>query len=172
MLAAYLEEMTQPTKPPRSRHPFPRLAARLALMPALALGAASLAPAQAAALWVGADLRTSGLDAHAGSALLPVPLIGTVGVEAGATTSSGAGGLSEVRVGGTLRDLNLPFTRTDGFLSGGLAYHTAGTGNSGVGVYLEGGARGPLAGPLGWRVSVKTDTKSGISAGAGLEFRF
>jgi len=167
MLAAYLEQMTQPTK-----HAWPRLTARLVLVPALALGAASLAPAQAAALWVGADLRTNGLDAHAGSALLPVPFIGTVGVEAGATTSSGAGGLSEVRVGGTLRDLNLPFTRTDGFLSGGLAYHTAGTGNSGVGVYLEGGARGPLAGPLGWRVSVKTDTKSGISAGAGLEFRF
>ncbi|UWX65514.1 hypothetical protein [Deinococcus rubellus] len=156
----------------RTKHAFPLLAARLALVPALALGAASLAPAHAAALWIGADLRTNGLDAHAGSALLPVPFIGTVGVEAGATTSSSAGGLSEVRVGGTLRDLNLPFTKTDAFLSAGLAYHTAGSQSSGVGVYLEGGARGPLAGPLGWRVSVKTDTKSGISAGAGLEFRF
>lgn len=149
----------------------PLLAARLTLVPALALGAASLTPAHAAALWVGADLRTSGLDAHVGSALLPVPFIGTVGVEAGATSS--AGGLSEVRAGGTLRDLNLPFTKTDAFLSGGLAYHTTtGTQSSGLGVYLEGGARGPLAGPLGWRVSVKTDTKSGLSAGVGLEFRF
>lgn len=161
MLAAYLEQM---------KHASPLLAARLALVPALALGAASLTPARAAGLWVGADLRTSGLDAHAGRALLPVPFIGTVGIEAGATSS--AGGLSEVRAGGTLRDLNLPFTKTDAFVSGGLAYHPTGTKNSGAGVYLEGGARGPLAGPLGWRVSVKTDTKSGISAGAGLEFRF
>ncbi|WP_241191262.1 hypothetical protein [Deinococcus psychrotolerans] len=145
---------------------------RFAVVAALTLGAASFAPAQAAVLWAGADLRTNGLDAHVGSALLPIPFIGTVGIEAGAATSSAAGGLSEVRAGGTLRDLNLPFTGTDAFLSGGLAYHTAGNTNSGVGIYLEGGLRGPLVGPLGWRASVKTDTKSGLSAGAGLEVRF
>ena len=104
MLAAYPGAMKLASSP---------LAARLVLVPVLALGAASSAPAQAAALWVGADLRTNGLDAHAGSALLPVPFLGTVGVEAGATTSSGAGGLSEVRAGGTLRDLNLPLTKVD-----------------------------------------------------------
>lgn len=145
---------------------------RFALVAALTCGVASLAPAHAAVLWAGADLRTNGLDAHLGSALLPVPFIGTVGVEAGAATSSAAGGLSEVRLGGTLRDLNLPFTATDAFLSGGLAYHPSSSPTPGVGVYLEGGVRGPLAGPLGWRASLKSDTKSGFSAGAGLEVRF
>jgi hypothetical protein len=144
----------------------------------LTLGAASLAPAHAAALWAGADLRTSGLDAHAGTALLPVPFIGTVGIEGGVGTSYSGGGLSEVRLGATLRDLNLPFTRTDGFVTGGAAYHfdsaaaSASTPTNGLGLYVEGGLRGPLLGPVGWRAGVKADTRAGLSAGVGLEFRF
>ncbi|WP_245895887.1 hypothetical protein [Deinococcus irradiatisoli] len=139
---------------------------------ALTLGVLGAAPAHAAALWAGADFRSNGLDAHAGSALLPVPLIGTIGVEAGVGTRYGVSGLSEVRAGGTLRDLNLPFTKTDAYFGGGLSYHLAASANTGLGVYLEGGLRGPLLGPLGWRAGLKTDTKSGLSAGAGLEVRF
>lgn len=148
---------------------------RLIPVLALTLGAATFAPARAAVLWAGADVRTSGLDVHAGSALLPVPFIGTVGIEAGAA-SNFSGGLAEIRAGGTLRDLNLPFTATDGYASGGLSYHFENkinnTSNNGIGVYVEGGLRGPLLGPVGWRAGVKADTKSGLSLGAGLEFRF
>ena len=40
--------------------------------------------ASAAAIWAGADLRTSGYGVRAGVALLPVPFLGTFGVEGGA----------------------------------------------------------------------------------------
>ena len=40
--------------------------------------------ARAAAVWAGADLRTSGYGIRAGVALLPIPFIGSFGVEAGA----------------------------------------------------------------------------------------
>ena len=140
---------------------------------ALSLGTA-FAPAHAAALWAGADLRTNGLDAHAGGALLPVPFIGTVGVEGGVAADY-SGSFNEARLGATLRDLNIPFTKTDAFVSGGAAYHNTRSGDvntSGVSLYVEGGLRGPLLGPVGWRAGVKTDTRSGLSAGVGLEFRF
>ena len=151
--------------------PFSRLP-RFIPAAVLVLGTASLAPAQAAALWAGVDARTTGLDAHLGSALLPVPFIGTLGIEAGAATESGVSGVSEVRVGATLRDLNLPITKIDAYTSAGLSYHLSASSNSGVGLYAEGGLRGPLFGPLGWRAGLKTDTKSGFSAGLGLEVRF
>ena len=151
--------------------PFSRLAPALPAL-VLTVGAACLAPAQAAALWAGVDARTSGLDAHIGSALLPVPFIGTLGIEAGAATEYGVSGVSEVRLGGTLRDLNLPLTKIDAYTGGGLSYHLSASSNTGLGFYAEGGARGPLFGPLGWRAGLKADTKSGFSAGLGLEVRF
>ncbi|WP_420595802.1 hypothetical protein [Deinococcus sp.] len=133
---------------------------------ALALGALTLAPAQAAGLWAGADVTTKDFKIHAGSALLPIPLIGTLGVEGGVNA-----GLDEFRIGATLRDLNLPLTRLNAYLGGGLSYQTS-SANSGAGLYLQGGVRGPLFGPLGWRAGLDTDTKSGFSAGLGLEVRF
>ena len=145
------------------------------LLPALtvAFGLSAAAPAHAAALWFGADARTAGLDAHAGIALLPVPFIGTLGIEAGVGSSYGNSlSINEYRVGGTLRDLNLPFTSVDAFVSGGAAFHLLADSNTATSTYLEGGLRGPVLGPVGWRLSAKGDSFSGFSAGAGLEVRF
>ncbi|ULH15739.1 hypothetical protein MF271_03620 [Deinococcus sp. KNUC1210] len=138
----------------------------------LALGLSMLTPAHASALWAGADARTTGLDAHAGIALLPVPFIGTLGIEAGAASSYGGSlSINEFRVGGTLRDLNLPFTSVDAFVSGGAAFHLT-QNTTTTSTYLEGGLRGPVLGPVGWRLSARGDSFAGFSAGAGLEIRF
>ena len=145
------------------------------LLPVLtvALGLCTLTPAHASALWFGADARTAGLDAHAGVALLPVPFIGTLGIEAGVSSSYGdALSINEFRVGGTLRDLNLPLTSVDAFVSGGAAFHLLADSNTATSTYVEGGLRGPVLGPVGWRLSAKGDSFSGFSAGAGLEIRF
>ena len=65
----------------------------------------------------------------------------------------------------------MPFTKIDAYLGSGLSYRLNGS-VTGLGFYLDGGVRSPLVGPLGWRAGLKTDTKSGFSAGVGLEVRF
>ena len=69
-------------------------------------------------------------------------------------------------LGATLRDINLPITRVDAFATAGGEYVNR------FGVYAEGGVRGPLLGPAGWRAYVRSGTASGFGAGVGVELRF
>jgi hypothetical protein len=142
----------------------------------LLLSCACLPPAAGAAgLWAGADANTNGYGVRAGVALLPIPFVGSLGVEAGATrTYSGLQpNTGDVAVDGTrlslaatLRDLNLPLTSIDAFGTLGAEF------GGGTSAYAEAGLRGPLFGPAGWRAHVKGRLDGEFSAGVGIELRF
>ncbi|MFC6800697.1 hypothetical protein ACFQDE_02205 [Deinococcus caeni] len=88
---------------------------------ALSLAATLPAPASAAAVWAGVDATTGGYGVHAGTALLPIPFIGTIGLEGSAerpwqTTDTS---YNRYAAGVTLRDLNLPLTKVDAFATVG-----------------------------------------------------
>lgn len=134
------------------------------LVPLLAL--AALTPAAGAAgVWAGVDLTTSGYGARAGVALLPIPFIGTLGVEAGLARAYNVpdGSFSAAL---TLRDLNLPFTAVDAFGTVGAEFGAATV------LYAEAGLRGPLFGPAGWRAHVRARQDGIFSGGIGAELRF
>ena len=138
------------------------------LAPVLALAAlipAVSSSAGAAAIWAGADVRTTGYGVRAGVALLPVPFLGTFGVEGGAERgySTDAATFSAAL---TLRDLNLPLTAVDAFASVGAEFGDA------TRFYAEGGLRGPLFGPAGWRAHVRARQDGVFSGGVGVELRF
>ena len=146
------------------------VARRLAPVFALAALIPAVSPsASAAAIWAGADLRTTGYGVRAGVALLPVP-IGTFGVEAGAERpyQSGTGNTDAATFSAalTLRDLNLPLTAVDAFASAGAEFGDA------TRFYAEGGLRGPLFGPAGWRAHVRARQDGVFSGGVGVELRF
>lgn len=143
----------------------PTLTAMKRLFPAALLALSLAGNANAAALWAGANATTSGFGVHAGTALLPIPFLGTLGVE-GSGEKSWNGGANRFSAGLTARDLNLPFTGVDAFGTLGAEYR------NGAGLYAEAGLRGPLFGPAGWRAFVRSGTASGYSAGVGLEIRF
>ncbi len=142
------------------------------LRPTLAaLTLALLSPAAAAAgVWAGVDLTTGGYGARVGVALLPVPFIGTLGVEAGATRPYNTDGAA-FSAALTLRDLNLPFTAVDAFATVGAEFGT-GTQPSATQLYAEAGLRGPLLGPAGWRAHVRARQDGVFSGGVGVELRF
>lgn len=129
----------------------------------LVTAALCLCSSAGAVTWLGVDAGTAGYGARAGTSLLGVPFIGTLGVEG--SVERGWQGEGRVAAGLTLRDLNLPLTRTDAFATVGAAYR------GGFNVYAEGGLRGPLLGPAGWRGYVRAGT-AGFGAGVGLELRF
>ena len=137
----------------------------------LALCLSTLAPAHAAAVWAGVDARSSGLEAHAGFRVLPIPFIGTLGVEAGVTTPYSVLAVGEFRLGGTLQGVVIPLTSVDAFVGAGVAFRPSAK-SIVTSTYLEGGLHGPLLGPLGWRLSARGDSYTGFSAGAGVEVRF
>ena len=146
----------------------------LTALTALSLTAALTAPASAAAVWAGVDATTSGYGVHAGSALLPIPFIGTVGVEGSAerpwqTTDTT---YNRYAAGVTLRDLNLPLTKVDAFATVGGQLTAAADLKDLVRRYGETGLRGPVFGPAGWRAFVRASTAGQIGAGVGLELRF
>ncbi|CAM3804485.1 hypothetical protein [Deinococcus frigens] len=122
--------------------------------------------ASAATAWAGVDATTKGYGLHAGLSVLRVPVLGTLGIEGAAEKAWRKENANRFAVGATLRDINLPITRVDAFASAGAEY--AGR----FGVYGEGGLRGPLLGPAGWRAYVRSGTASGFGAGVGLELRF
>ncbi|MFC4452804.1 hypothetical protein [Deinococcus sonorensis] len=126
---------------------------------------AAVPQAHAAALWFGVDARSSGLGARVGAALLPVPFLGTLGLEAGAERGWNRGS-TVFSTAVTLRDLNLPVTAVDAFASLGAEFSDAAR------LYAEGGLRGPLLGPAGWRASARARQDGHFSAGLGLEVRF
>ena len=140
---------------------------------ALSLAATLTAPASAAAVWAGVDATTSGYGVHAGTALLPIPFIGTIGLEGSAerpwqTTDTT---YNRYAAGVTLRDLNLPLTKVDAFATVG-GQLTAGSNENRFALYGETGLRGPVFGPAGWRAFVRASTAGQIGAGVGLELRF
>lgn len=133
----------------------------------LALIALALpASAQAATAWAGVDATTRGYGLHAGGAVFRVPILGTLGVEGAAEKGWRNTSANRYAVGATLRDINLPITRVDAFATAGAEYANR------FGVYAEGGVRGPLLGPAGWRAYVRSGTASGFGGGVGLELRF
>ncbi len=145
----------------------------LTALTALSLAATLTAPASAAAVWAGVDATTSGYGVYAGSALLPIPFIGTVGVEGSAerpwqTTDTS---YNRYAAGVTLRDLNLPLTKVDAFATVG-GQLTAGSNENRFALYGETGLRGPVFGPAGWRAFVRASTAGQIGAGIGLALRF
>lgn len=153
----------------------PGLTVRRLLTCAALTAATCLPTAGAAAIWAGASVGTADFGVHAGVALLPIPLLGTLGVEAAAgrsyagDTTGNSLGINRVAGGLTLRDLNLPFTAVDAFATLGAEYIG---GVTGVRPYAEAGLRGPLLGPAGWRAYVRGNTAGQFSGGAGLELRF
>lgn len=136
---------------------------RFFLAGALSLAAA---PCAGAVTWVGANAGTSGFGVHAGTSLLRIPVIGALGLEGAAERSWGTGASNRYAVGATLRDLNLPLTRVDAFATVGAEYSTS------FALYGEGGLRGPLVGPAGWRAYVRGSSAGRFGAGVGLELRF
>jgi hypothetical protein len=135
---------------------------RSLLVAALALPAS----ASAATAWAGVDATTKGYGLHAGASVFRVPLLGTLGIEGAAEKAWRSTGANRFAVGATLRDLNVPITRVDAFATAGAEYTNR------FGVYAEGGVRGPLLGPAGWRAYVRGGTASGFGAGVGVELRF
>lgn len=124
----------------------------------------SLSGTVGATTWAGADLNTVGYGVRLGSSLLAVPRIGALGVEGSA--EKGWQGANRYAAALTLRDLNLPLTKVDAFASAGAEYR------QGLNLYAEGGLRGPVLGPLGWRAYARGTLTGHFGAGVGLELRF
>lgn len=127
----------------------------------------AFAPAsQAAMLWAGVDANTNSFGARAGFAILPVPFVGTIGLEGGLerpwNTST-----TDFSVAATLRDLNIPLSRTDAFVSAGALLR-----ESRITPFAEAGLRFPLVLNAGLRVAARADADGRVRAGAGLELRF
>lgn len=149
---------------PGSMNPdrLPKLARKV--LPLLALLAVAPA-ASAAGVWAGADLNTGGYGVRAGVALLPIPFIGSFGVEAGAERGY-TSDATRFTAGLTLRDLNLPLTPVDAFATVGAEFGDATL------LFAEGGLRGPLLGPAGWRAHLRARQDGAFSGGVGVELRF
>ena len=133
-----------------------QMAAALALM--------SLPGVAGATTWAGADTGSAGFGVRVGRSLLAVPRLGALGVEGSA--EKGWQGKNRYAVGVTLRDLNLPLTKVDAFASAGAEYR------QGLNLYAEGGLRGPVLGPIGWRAYARSTLSGQLGAGVGLELRF
>ncbi|RJF71661.1 hypothetical protein D3875_08855 [Deinococcus cavernae] len=118
-----------------------------------------------ATAWAGLHATTSTFGVHAGTSLLRVPLLGALGVEGNAEKGWGSAP-NRYALGVTLRDLNLPLTKVDAFATVGAEYRNR------AALYAEGGLRGPLLGPAGWRTFVRGNTAGQFGAGLGLELRF
>lgn len=135
----------------------------------LALLAGSALPhATAASLWASVNLNTDSAGLNAGLGLLPVPFVGTLGLEGGLErpyhTPNTVG-----TFGVTLRDINLPATSTDAFVGAGLAFFNAPNGTQ---PYLEGGLRTGLLGPVGLKASARAYLPGRVRASLGAELRF
>ena len=126
-----------------------------------------LAPASSAAvLWAGVDANTNSFGARVGFALLPVPFVGTVGLEGGVERPWNTG-TTDFSLAATLRDLNIPLSRTDAFVSAGALFR-----ESRITPFAEAGLRFPVALNAGLRVAARADAEGRVRAGAGIELRF
>lgn len=119
-----------------------------------------------ATTWLGGEATTNGYGVHLGQSLLRVPLIGNIGLEGAAEKGWTDSNPNRFAAGLTLRDVNLPLTKVDAFATVGAEY------KGGAHLYAEGGLRGPIFGPAGWRAFARANTANQIGAGVGLELRF
>lgn len=133
-------------------------------LPLTVLTVAALSQAGATS-WVGGNAGTTGFGVHVGTSLVRLPFIGALGVEGNVEKSWNAAP-NRYALGVTLRDLNLPLTKVDAFATLGAEYRNKAS------LYAEGGLRGPLLGPAGWRLFARGNTTGQFGAGAGLELRF
>ena len=126
----------------------------------------ALSSTAGAAVWLGADAGVTGFGVHAGTSVLSIPLIGRLGLEGSAEKGWTSAMASRFAAGVTLRDLNIPISRVDAFATVGAEYRNS------FALYGEGGLRGPLLGPAGWRAYVRGSTAGNLGAGVGIELRF
>ena len=89
-----------------------------------------------------------------------------MGLEGAAEKGWSSTASNRYAVGATLRDLNIPITRVDAFATVGAEYSNS------FALYGEGGLRGPLLGPAGWRAFVRGSSAGRFGAGVGIELRF
>ena len=134
------------------------------ILAAVTLGLTSAA--SAASLWGSVNLTTQTFGVSAGLALLPVPLVGSFGVEAHAERPHGTND-TVLSLGATLRDVNLPLTDTNVYASAGVTFVNP------AALYLEGGLRTPLLGPVGLKVAARAYPQlQQYRLGFGAELRF
>ena len=126
----------------------------------------ALSSTAGAAVWLGADAGVTGFGVHAGTSVLSIPLIGRLGLEGSAEKGWTSAMANRYAAGVTLRDLNIPISRVDAFATVGAEYRNS------FALYGEGGLRGPLLGPAGWRAYVRGSTAGTLGAGVGIELRF
>ncbi|MFD1730484.1 hypothetical protein ACFSC4_04335 [Deinococcus malanensis] len=104
---------------------------------------------------------------------MPIPLVGTVGIEGSAERAWNSGAPGRFAAGLTLRDPNLPLTRVDALGTLGAEYRAATAAQPGtLAAFAEAGLRGRLIEPAGWRACVRANTAGTVGAGVGLELRF
>ena len=129
----------------------------------------SLPTAQAAFAWAGADVTLQNYDIRAGIQLLPIPFLGTFGVEAALERPWNAE-RTDLSFGVTLRDVPVPLTTLNLFGTAGIRFREAGQDP-----FLEGGFRTSLtdlANAVGLRVTGRLYTNSEFNVGVGVEVRF
>jgi len=142
---------------------------RTALLLTSTIALSSLPAAQAAFAWAGGDLTLQNYDVRAGIQLLPVPFLGTFGVEAALERPWNAD-RTDYSFAATLRDVPVPLTTLNLFGSAGIRFREAGQDP-----FLEGGFRTSLtdlANAVGLRVSGRLYTNSEFNVGVGVEVRF
>lgn len=125
----------------------------------------SLPGASAASLWGGVEFSSLSSDIYGGVGVLPLPLIGTLGMQGELARPVGTSG-TVFSLGATLRDVHVPGTGLDAFVGAGLTF-------ANTAPYLEGGLRAPLLGPLGVQAKLRTFPRGGglrVSVGAELRF--
>lgn len=134
--------------------------------PAAALALALLLSAPAQASWFGVSAETRGLSVHAGSPLLGLPLLGTLGLEGSARGVLPASAERRLALGLTWRDLSLPLSPLAFYGTVGLEWQNAAR------PFVEAGAHGTVLGGAGWRAYLRGNAERQFTAGAGLELRF
>ena len=141
---------------------------RLALITSVVV-LSSLPSAQATFAWAGGDLTLKNYDVRGGIQLLPIPFLGTFGVEA-ALERPWNTDRTDYSFAATLRDIPVPLTTLNLFGSAGLRFREAGQDP-----FLEGGFRTSLtdlASAVGLRVSGRLYGNSEFNVGVGVEVRF
>lgn len=118
-----------------------------------------------AAVWAGANVANDSFGVHGGVSLLGLPFVGRVGVEGYYGKGWNDEEPDRMAAGVTWRDITVPLTDLNAFGTLGLEHRDQ------IGMYVEGGLRGKLLGPAGWRAFLRNGTK-GFAAGIGVEARF
>lgn len=134
--------------------------------PVAVLAGALLLSAPAQASWFGVSAEPRGLNLHAGSPLLALPLLGTLGLEGSARGLLPASAERRLALGLTWRDVALPLSPLAFYGTLGLEWQNAAR------PFLEAGAHGTVLGGFGWRAYLRGNAEREFTAGAGLELRF